>query len=105
MQGTNTIERIAAGKSVLSYLNRRNNIVFVSTHDVELADFLKDEYELYHFSELVDHQTVDFDYKLKKGKLTNRNAIRILQINNYPAQIITEAIELAKDLDVLKSKD
>jgi len=102
-KGTNTIERIAAGKSVLSYLNRRNNIVFVSTHDVELADLLKAEYELYHFSELVDHQTVDFDYKLKRGKLTNRNAIRILQINNYPTEIINEAMELAKGLDVIKS--
>lgn len=98
-KGTNTIERIAAGKSVLSYLNRGNNIVFVSTHDIELADLLNEEYELYHFSELVDHQTVDFDYLLKPGKLKNRNAIRILQINNYPETIISEAMSIAKQLD------
>jgi DNA mismatch repair ATPase MutS len=98
-KGTNTVERISAGKAVLSSLAKADNIVFVSTHDIELADLLKDEYELYHFSEKVDNKTVDFDYKLKEGKLKNRNAIRILQINDYPAEIIDEAIELSKKLD------
>ena len=98
-KGTNTIERISAGKAVLSYLNTNSNLVFVSTHDIELAEMLKDTYDLYHFSEQVDDKTVDFDFKLKKGKLKNRNAIRILEINDYPEQIITEAIELSKELD------
>jgi len=98
-KGTNTVERISAGKAVLSSLTKDNNIVFVSTHDVELADLLKSEYDLYHFSEIVDHKTVDFDYKLKEGKLKNRNAIRILQINDYPESIIKEAIEISEDLD------
>jgi len=98
-KGTNTIERISAGKAVLSYLAKADNIVFVSTHDIELADLLNKEYELYHFSEKVDHQTVDFDYKLKDGRLKNRNAIRILQINNYPETIINEAIEISRKLD------
>lgn len=98
-KGTNTVERISAGKSVLSSLSKNSNIVFVSTHDIELADMLIDEYELYHFSEQVDNKTVDFDYKIKTGKLKNRNAIRILQINNYPETIINEAIEIAKKLD------
>ena len=98
-KGTNTVERISAGKAVLSFLIKAENIVFVSTHDIELADLLKDEYELYHFSEKVDHKTVAFDYKLKEGKLKNRNAIRILEINNYPEDIIKEAIEISKELD------
>lgn len=98
-KGTNTVERISAGKAVLSSLNEDNNIVFVSTHDIELADLLKNEYDLYHFSEIVDHKTVDFDYKLKEGKLKNRNAIRILQINDYPESIIKEAIEISEELD------
>ena len=98
-KGTNTVERISAGKAVLSALTKDDNIVFVSTHDIELADLLKDEYELYHFSEKVNQKTVDFDYKLKDGKLKNRNAIRILQINDYPESIIAEAIALARQLD------
>ncbi len=99
-KGTNTIERISAGKAVLSSLNKNNNIVFVSTHDIELADLLKNEFALYHFSEKVNHKTVDFDYKIKDGKLTNRNAIRILQINNYPENVIEEAYKISKILDL-----
>ncbi|PKQ61242.1 DNA mismatch repair protein MutS [Labilibaculum filiforme] len=98
-KGTNTVERISAGKAVLSALTRNNNRVFVSTHDIELTDLLEDEYELYHFSEIVSDKSVDFDYKLKEGKLKNRNAIRILEINGYPDEIIEEAIALATELD------
>ncbi len=98
-KGTNTIERISAGKAVLSTLSKNNNIVLVSTHDIELTDMLSEEYELYHFSEIVKNNNVDFDYKLKEGKLTKRNAIRILQINNYPKDLIAEAIKISRLLD------
>jgi DNA mismatch repair ATPase MutS len=98
-KGTNTVERISAGKAVLSYLAKTDNIVFVSTHDIELTDLLRDQYDLHHFSEIVGNKTVNFDYKLKEGKLKNRNAIRILQINDYPDSIIQEAIQLSERLD------
>ena len=98
-KGTNTVERIAAGKAVLSALARNNNIVLVSTHDLELTDMLSNEYELYHFSETVDNNTVGFDYKLKEGKLKNRNAIRILKINDYPNDVVNEAMKISKELD------
>ncbi|MFI2742754.1 DNA mismatch repair protein MutS [Zhouia sp. PK063] len=98
-KGTNTVERIAAGKSVLTALSKNNNKILVSTHDIELTDMLYNEYELYHFSESVNKKTVGFDYKLKEGKLKNRNAIRILEINNYPKEVIEEATEIAKKLD------
>lgn len=100
-KGTNTIERISAGKAVLSSLAKSDNLVFVSTHDIELTDLLSDEYELFHFSENVNNNMVDFDYKLKEGKLKNRNAIRILQINDYPDYIIKEAIEISKELETI----
>jgi len=98
-KGTNTVERISAGKAVLSSLTQLNNFVFVSTHDLELADLLQEEYDLYHFSEIVGNKTVDFDYKLKEGKLMNRNAIKILQINGYPESVIQEAYSLALEMD------
>lgn len=98
-KGTNTVERISAGKSVLSALTKNDNIVLVSTHDIELADMLSNEYELYHFRETVNEKSVGFDYKLKEGKLKNRNAIRILEINNYPKEVINEANKISKELD------
>ena len=100
-KGTNTVERISAGKAVLSALTKANNKVLVSTHDIELADLLIDEYELYHFSETVDHQTVGFDYKLKEGKLQRRNAIKILEINEYPKDVVKEAVQISKELDAM----
>ena len=98
-KGTNTVERISAGKAVLSSLVKNNNVVLVSTHDIELTEMLSDTYDLYHFSEVISDTTVDFDYKLKEGKLKNRNAIRILEINEYPTEIIDEALEISKQLD------
>ncbi|MCM4152588.1 DNA mismatch repair protein MutS [Arenibacter sp. N53] len=98
-KGTNTVERISAGKAVLSSLSKNGNVVFVSTHDIELTEMLSKEYELFHFSEMVNEKTVDFDYKLREGKLRNRNAIRILQINGYPDEVVEEAIAISKELD------
>ena len=90
-KGTNTIERIAAAKAILSYLNQGNNIVLVSTHDIELANMLLNEYDLYHFTEAIDNGELKFDHKLKSGPLKTRNAIRILELFNYPAEIVEEA--------------
>lgn len=97
-KGTNTIERIAAGKAVLSHLNRASHLVFVSTHDIELTDLLEDGFDLYHFTELVENDHIAFDYKLRPGNLTTRNAIRILELNAYPAAIIREARDLSEKM-------
>ena len=94
-KGTNTIERVAGAKAVLSYLNKNKNIVYASTHDIELAELLKNEFDLYHFTETIENDKLIFDYKLKPGKLTTRNAIKILELNGYPNEIIKEAIELS----------
>ncbi len=56
-KGTNTTERIAAAKAVLSYLNTHDNIIVASTHDTELATLLDKEYDLYHFSEVIEGET------------------------------------------------
>ena len=98
-KGTNTVERIAAGKAILSFLAQsNNNLVFVSTHDIELADLLSGEYDLYHFTESIDADTIHFDYTLKPGYLYTKNAISILEINNYPEEIISEAKHISEFL-------
>ena len=91
-KGTNTVERIAAGKSILSYLNKKNHIVMVSTHDIELTDLLKQEnFDLYHFSETIENDQLIFDHKIKPGKPTNGNAIKILELYDYPFEIIEDS--------------
>lgn len=95
-KGTNTVERIAAAEAVLRYLAAYKNLVFVATHDIELAELLQDYYELYHFSETIENEKVAFDYKLKPGTITETNAIRILAINHYPKEIIDRALNHLK---------
>ncbi|MBE9463622.1 DNA mismatch repair protein MutS [Dyadobacter subterraneus] len=94
-KGTNTVERIASGKAVLTYLNRGNNMAVAATHDLELAELLKDEFSMFHFAEVILDGEIKFDYKIKPGNLTNTNAIRILELNNYPKEVTDEATLLA----------
>ncbi len=96
-KGTNTKERVAIGKAVLSSLGKDGNIVFVSTHDLELGKLLEDEYDLYYFSESVKNDELLFDYKLKKGVATERSAIKILEIYDYPKTVIQDAYSIMSD--------
>jgi len=97
-RGTNTIERIAAAKSVLSYLTANRNFVFVSTHDLELAELLGDEYAIYSFEELVNDKRLVFDYKIKQGLLKNKNGIAILQSLGYPQSVVDDAGKASEQL-------
>jgi hypothetical protein len=96
-KGTNTLERISGGKAILSYLNSEKNTVLVATHDIELTAFLeKENYKLYHFSEVIESNNLLFDHTLKEGKLTKRNAIQLLELYEYPSEIITSAKKIEK---------
>ena len=103
-KGTNTIERISAAKAILSYLNKRNNIVIISTHDIELSDMLKNEYDLYHFTETIEEGELYFDHKIKSGQLKTRNAIKLLELSNYPTEIINEARQISMTLGNINVK-
>ena len=98
-KGTNTVERIASAKAILSYLNKNNNIVVVATHDIELAEMLAREYDLYHFTETVESNQLYFDHKLKVGQLKTRNAIKLLELSDYPSEIIEEAKRISERLN------
>jgi len=92
-KGTNTIERIAAALGVLEYLNTANNLTLISTHDIELAALLKDQYNLYHFEDSIIDDHLFFDHVMKPGVLKTRNAIKLLSVFNYPDEIIWRANE------------
>lgn len=90
-KGTNTAERISASKAVLNFFGK-NSTAMVTTHDLELEDLLKDKFEMFNFSEQLNNDRICFDYKIKKGKCTGRNAIKLLEISGYPDEIINEAV-------------
>ncbi len=89
-KGTNTQERIAANKAVLAYLQPRSWVV-AATHDGELGALLQSCFVEYHFCETVTEEDWYFDYRLKAGPLTTRNAIRLLARLHYPAQVVAAA--------------
>ncbi len=88
-RGTNPLERISSSAEILNYINEGKAICIVATHDRELSDMLKENYDFYHFSEEVDSQNgLKFDYKLKKGISKTRNAIKLLEYVGYPKRIV-----------------
>lgn len=95
-RGTNTVERVSSAKAVLDYLTKGDCLVLVSTHDLELANLLTDHYSLYYFQEAVVGQALSFDYKLKPGIMTERNAIKLLALAGYPEEVVAEAERLAE---------
>lgn len=88
----------------MEYLNGKDNIVFISTHDAALAEYLKEKFSLFHFTEVVENETLLFDFKIKAGNLRTTNAIKILELNNYPMEVVEEAKQLANKINEVKVK-
>ncbi len=91
--GTNTVERLAAARAVLESISR-NAQVLVTTHDVELQAVLEGRYDLYHFREDPDVEGF-FDYRLRPGATTARNAIRLLERMGFPSEVVASAMTYA----------
>lgn len=88
LRGTNTIERIAASSEILASLCLPHVLSFAATHDIELTYMLEEYYTNYHFEEEVKEDDVKFNYLLKKGRVTTRNAIQLLKMTGYDASIV-----------------
>jgi hypothetical protein len=96
LQGTNTAERQVAVRRILLHLLSMPVIGLVTTHDLELAacDELSGATVAVHFSEAVEHHEeglrLTFDYRLKAGIATSRNALKLLRIVGLDVE--TEAV-------------
>lgn len=91
LRGTNTVERIAASTQILRCLANEKVTCFAATHDIELAELLKDYYANFHFEEEIVDGDVRFSYQIKNGKATTRNAIKLLSVMGYEDELIEEA--------------
>jgi DNA mismatch repair ATPase MutS len=100
-RGTNAVERIAAAEAVLHELitGKKPHVVLAATHDGELVDLLQAEYSVYHLSDTVGPTGLVFDYSLKPGPATTRNAITLLRLSGAPESLVTRAMNLATTLD------
>lgn len=100
LKGTNTIERIAASSSVVTWLADYPSLSFVATHDIELTEMLKKQCDNVHFEETVtEDRGITFDYVLKQGPSVTRNAIALLKVMDYPEKIVDQAQKEAHYFD------
>lgn len=104
-RGTNTLERINAAKEVLDYMIDRNSLVVAATHDLELTTMVNDKFHNYHFQEDIKENDIEFDYILRKGPATSRNAIAILRYLGYPKEIYENADRRVEAYEVEKKSD
>jgi DNA mismatch repair ATPase MutS len=83
LQGTNTVERAIAVRGVARHLLQAGAIGVMTTHDLGLAGEppLSTAARLVHFTEILDeHGHMTFDYRLRPGLATSRNALRLMQL-------------------------
>jgi hypothetical protein len=83
LQGTNSGERSIAVRAVTRHLLDAGAIGVMTTHDLNIAseEPLKSSAVLVHFTETVDDRgNMAFDYQLREGLATSRNALRLMQM-------------------------
>ncbi|MFA5308423.1 MAG: hypothetical protein WC370_02925 [Dehalococcoidales bacterium] len=93
LSGTNSTERLHASEVIIRYLATQNTLAMIATHDLELADRLNGACDFYHFTDNVDETGLKFDYLLKPGIATTRNAVALLKYLGYPKEITEKASE------------
>ncbi len=91
LRGTNTIERIAASSELLRTLAQGRTLCFAATHDLELCGLLAKEYRQGHFEERIEGNDVLFDFLLREGPATTRNAIRLLRMMGFDEAMVARA--------------
>lgn len=96
LKGTNTVERVAAGAQILKSLANSRCLLFAATHDIELTYMLEKYMDNCHFSEIASDGEISFDYILRKGRAESRDAIKLLEMMGYEADITEAAFDTAE---------
>jgi len=82
LKGTNTEDRIAGSEALVNQVAKTKALGIVSTHDIELSALEGKidgvENKSFH-SEILD-DTINFDYKLKKGPCPSFNAHKLMEL-------------------------
>lgn len=81
-KGTNSLDRHTGASVLINKLSHTNSIGMVSTHDLELSDLEKQNQNIvnYHFQEYYKEDKIYFDYKLRPGSSTTRNALFLMKL-------------------------
>lgn len=81
-KGTNSLDRHMGAEALINMLSRKNAIGLVSTHDLELGDleYKNPRVKNYNFQEYYKDNKIYFDYKLRMGISTTRNAKFLMKL-------------------------
>lgn len=82
-KGTNSHDRHVGAERVIRNLCKNGAVGMASTHDLELGDLEKDsggQVKNYHFQEYYRDDEIHFDYKLRLGVSTTRNALYLIRM-------------------------
>jgi DNA mismatch repair ATPase MutS len=93
-RGTNTVERIAAGRAIATHLAATGALFLVATHDPELAHLASEGVpgvRAVHFGDAIVGGRMEFPYRLETGLARTRNALRLLEIAGYPQAVVAAA--------------
>ena len=94
-KGTNSIDRHTGATVLVSKLSTENALGFVSTHDLELGEIENTNRRVknYHLKEYYKDDKLFFDYKLRPGVSTTRNALYLMKM---------AGLEIPPDLEIPK---
>ena len=96
LRGTNTVERISASSELLSEFAGGTTLCLAATHDIELCAMLEGRFRMLHFEETVTGGgEVLFDYRVKSGPATSRNALKLLRSIGFDSHVVDRADERA----------
>lgn len=81
-KGTNSLDRHIGAEALINMLSKENTLGIISTHDLELGDLenKNQKVENYNFQEYYKNNEIHFDYKLRKGISTTRNAKFLMKL-------------------------
>jgi DNA mismatch repair ATPase MutS len=81
-KGTNSFDRHTGAEAVINKLSKSTALGLVSTHDLELGELEHKNGNVrnYHFREFYKDDKIYFDYKLRTGVSTTRNASYLMKM-------------------------
>ena len=82
-KGTNSLDRHTGAKVLINQLRSYGSFGLISTHDLELGELENESsggVRNYHFREYYKNDEIHFDYKLRPGVSTTRNALYLIKM-------------------------
>lgn len=82
-KGTNSHDRHQGARALIRQLQKQGAYGLISTHDLELGELQKESHgriRNYHFREYYEGEAIRFDYTLRTGISTTRNALYLIRL-------------------------